>query len=67
MSYLVVTPIPWVPFAPPPTPAWLNLRDYTMCRVVMYPGITSEAGLDRMLGPGLVDRCVDMGILEPIP
>jgi hypothetical protein len=67
MSYLLIAPIPWIPFDPPSIPNDLRLDVQKCSRCVVHPGLLRGPGLERMLGRDLFDHMVDWELLEPIP
>lgn len=64
MSYVITEPIDWIPFDPP---GGVSPREPSLAHMRLGRGLIAGPGLEQLLGPGLFDRAVDEGFLEPIP
>jgi len=65
VSYCLLNPIYWAVFDPPVVTPGVVLE--APARMVLRPGLIAGAGLEKILGHDLFDRCVEDGLLEPIP
>lgn len=65
MSYCLLSPIYWERLDPPPMAKGVELE--CPARMVLRPGLLAGPGLEMILGRYVFDRCVEDGLLEPIP
>jgi hypothetical protein len=65
VSYLLLEAIYWGEFDPAIVP--VGVKQEEPAQMVLRPGLVQGRGLMTLLGSVLFDRCVEAGVLEPIP